>query len=192
MDQVPTKTCRNCFKTLPITDFHKDKGLPDGYRTICKLCANARAARSRERILKETSGLSDVLHAMKSRCYNPKHHSFPRYGGRGITICKEWLDNPESFYKWAKEHGHKKGLQLDRIDNNLGYSPENCRFVTQSQNQRNRSDITYSEREVAVFRRAYKCKAITQRSIAQFYGVDPSTISKICSEQTWKNDDVCQ
>ncbi len=184
------KTCKQCFRTLPIAEFHRDKGLSDGHRNICKACAIARTSQSRKDILERTSGLLYVLLAMKSRCYNPKHNSYPRYGGRGISICKEWLDNPESFYNWAKEHGHKPGLQLDRINNDLGYYPDNCRFVTPSQNQHNTSRTPYSEREVEFFRRAYKCNAISQKSIAEFYGVDPSTISRICSGETWKNNNL--
>ena len=56
----------------------------------------------------------------------------------GIKMCEEWENNPVSFYNWCKENGYSKGLQLDRIDNLKGYSPDNCRFVTCKQNQNNR------------------------------------------------------
>lgn len=59
------------------------------------------------------------------------------YAARGITICDEWHD-PETFIAWAIEHGYKKGLQIDRIDNDRGYFPENCRFVTIKQNSNNK------------------------------------------------------
>ena len=59
---------------------------------------------------------------MKQRCYNIKHHMHKNYGGRGITICKEWLQNRRSFIDWALQNGYMKGLSIDRINNNIGYS----------------------------------------------------------------------
>ena len=63
-----------------------------------------------------------------------------RYGGRGIKICPEW-DHPKghvAFISWALANGWAEGLQIDRADNNGGYSPENCRFVTLKENLKNR------------------------------------------------------
>lgn len=79
---------------------------------------------------------------MKARCYNPNNKMFYRYGGRGITICDEWKNNSLSFIKWAYENGYddkakKQQCTLDRIDNNKGYCPENCRWVTHQKNSRN-------------------------------------------------------
>lgn len=83
--------------------------------------------------------------AMKCRCYNPNHTFYKNYGGRGITICDEWKNDFMCFYEWASQSGYKKGLTLDRIDNNKGYSPQNCRWVTrkeQGRNQRTNHKIT--------------------------------------------------
>ena len=66
---------------------------------------------------------------MIDRCYNPKNASFKHYGGRGISVCNEWLNNRNAFEIWAFSSGHAKGLSLDRIDNEKGYSPDNCRWV---------------------------------------------------------------
>lgn len=82
-----------------------------------------------------------VWHSMMKRCYNPSHPEYRNYGGRGITVCEEWR-NPEVFCEWAKNHGCKRGLQLDRKDNNGNYCPDNCWFVTPSQNCRNKRTTT--------------------------------------------------
>lgn len=73
---------------------------------------------------------------MKSRCCNPKDTGYKNWGGRGIKVCPEW-DKPEPFLEWAKDKW-QEGLELDRIDNNADYSPNNCRFVSKSINNLNR------------------------------------------------------
>ncbi|MEN6312767.1 MAG: hypothetical protein ABFD25_00810 [Clostridiaceae bacterium] len=75
---------------------------------------------------------------MKNRCYNPKAKRFNRYGGRGISVCDEWLHRSKEFICWARANGYNDNLQLDRIDNDKGYSPDNCRWVTVRENSRNR------------------------------------------------------
>lgn len=77
-----------------------------------------------------------VWQNMKQRCDNPYYIDYDYYGGRGIKVCKEWYD-PVNFIDWALSHGYEEGLSLDRIDNNKGYSPENCRFVTHKEQMRN-------------------------------------------------------
>lgn len=74
---------------------------------------------------------------MISRCYNQNTKSFLRYGARGIYMCSEWRSNFEAFYTWAIASNWQPGLQIDRMDNNGPYSPENCRIVTRKQNCRN-------------------------------------------------------
>lgn len=76
-----------------------------------------------------------------SRCYNPKNNYYSVYGGRGIDVCREWL-TPGKFITWACENGFSKSLQIDRIDNDKGYSPENCRFVTNLENQHNKQRVS--------------------------------------------------
>lgn len=80
-----------------------------------------------------------VWSGMNTRCYNKKNKDYPRYGERGITICQEWLDDPNKFFSWAKENGWEPGLLIDRENNDLGYSPYNCRFVTAKVSSNNRS-----------------------------------------------------
>lgn len=80
---------------------------------------------------------------MKSRCYNSKHKAYKNYGGRGIKIYKEWLENPKKFYNWAINSGYREGLSIDRIDVNGSYEPNNCRWITNLQQQNNKRNSHY-------------------------------------------------
>ena len=93
--------------------------------------------------------LYGVWSTMKSRCNNPNNKSFKRYGDKGIKVCDEWVTSFKSFYDWALTAGYKDGLTIDRIDNSKGYNPDNCRWVTSSEQNRNYSRnhlITYNGR----------------------------------------------
>jgi len=180
------KTCRRCGRILELSCFHRDKGLLDGHRNICKECACMASIRSRNALNAKTSGLYGVFHSMKKRCYNPSHVSYPRYGGRGIVICACWLEHPESFYSWAFANGYQRGLQIDRIDNNGSYEPNNCRFVTRAQNQQHTRRSPYTQQDVAEIRRRWDNHIEMQKDMASRWGVDPSTISDICQRKTWK------
>ena len=81
--------------------------------------------------------LYGVWQSMRSRCNNPNRKKYPMYGGRGIYVCDEWNNSIEAFAEWALEEGYSEGLQLDRIDNDGPYCPENCRWVTRKENCRN-------------------------------------------------------
>lgn len=74
---------------------------------------------------------------MKARCYDPKTNRFECYGGRGIGVCDEWMEF-RPFFDWAIANGYKLGLSIDRIDNDRGYSPDNCRWVTRKAQQKNK------------------------------------------------------
>ena len=76
---------------------------------------------------------------IKKRTLNLKHKNYKDYGERGITICDEWKNDVKAFYNWAMSNGYEenKGLSIDRIDNDGDYSPENCRWTTQTIQTRN-------------------------------------------------------
>lgn len=91
------------------------------------------------------SQLYGVWCGMKSRCYNPKNKRFDRYGGRGITICDQWINDFAVFRDWAKANGYRDDLTIERIRVNENYEPSNCTWIPneeQALNRTNRHDVT--------------------------------------------------
>lgn len=119
--------------------------------------------------------------SIRYRCLSSSSKDYERYGGRGITICDEWKDNFESFYIWAIANGYKeektsKGLNIltiDRIDVNKGYSPDNCRFVTNAVQARNKRNTMTTEERFALCPVCGNPFQRTQRNV-------PTTCSRSC------------
>lgn len=89
-----------------------------------------------------THFLGMALTAMKARCENPAHPSYKTYGARGVRVCDEWVTHPARFFEWSRRNGWKEvpgyagknTMCIDRINSSGNYSPENCRWITKSEN----------------------------------------------------------
>jgi hypothetical protein len=93
------------------------------------------------------------FYAAKNRCYDINHDAYKYYGGRGIKICNEWINNYDAFVDWALNNGFKPGLTLDRINPNEDYSPGNCRWQTmeeQANNRRNNLNFEHNGKVLTI------------------------------------------
>lgn len=118
-------------------------------------CLNRDSSRDRRTTHgKSQTRLYAIWEAMKQRCFDMSNKNYSRYGGRGITVCEEWRNDFQAFYDWAMASGYDQGAKrnectIDRIDNDKGYSPDNCRWVDMITQRNNRFDsrkVTKNER----------------------------------------------
>lgn len=136
--------CQCACGNITYADTHE---LKRGHKKSCG-CAKIETLteRSTRHGLSKTR-IYNVWCSMKDRCFNKKCKEYRAYGGRGIVICEEWLNDFMSFYAWAIESGYKDDLTIERIDVDGNYEPDNCTWTTiekQAINKRNTIRIIYS------------------------------------------------
>lgn len=164
---TPLRTCIHCGveanTEAELALFTKCETSLHGHMNVCKKCTNEReSARIKGN---DRAYLLRTFTGMRHRCYNSKRENYYKYGGRGITICQEWLDNPDSFIEWALSNGFKRELSIDRIDNREGYSPDNCQWSTSKEQARNtRRDTTDLNKGTRI---CSKCR--TEKKLIDFY-----------------------
>jgi hypothetical protein len=94
--------------------------------------------------------LHHIWYGMLKRCFNKQENAYKYYGGRGITVCEEWhgTDGFKRFMNWSLQNGYSDNLSIDRIDNDKGYFPNNCRWtnkITQANNTRSNVYVTFND-----------------------------------------------
>jgi len=132
--------------------------------------------------LRDSLPLYNVWRGMKERCNNENHKGYKYYGGAGITYTQEW-ETYTGFVANAPD-GYQAGMALDRIDNQLGYSKANCRWVTQGDNNRNR-DYKLTRNQADEIKDLYFKRRLSQPEIAKLFCVHRKTISRIVTGKTW-------
>ncbi len=122
---------------------------------------------------------------MKNRVLNPNYTKRHRYADRGIDICDEWKTFVP-FKKWAEANGYADSLQIDRIDNDKGYHPFNCRFVTQLENMRNSTRARMNVEFAELAKKMYATGAFTYKSLGEMFGVSKSCITHLMNNRVFK------
>jgi hypothetical protein len=122
---------------------------------------------------------------MMKRCYNPNDKRFNHYGGRGITVCDRWLE-AKNFLEDMGERPSPKH-SLGRIDNDKGYSPENCRWETPTQQSRNRAYVKLTMAAAREIRMLYG-RGYTQRELAREFKVSQRQVFSVLHNEVWKEE----
>lgn len=149
----------DCGNTKIIESYN----LRSGHTTSCGCFHSERTSKVHKTHGGTDSRLFRIYRKMKDRCLNPNSNRYKIYGGRGIKICEEWLNDFIVFRDWSLSHGYTDDLSIDRIDSNGNYEPSNCRWVTSKQQARNIKTNLFVN---------YKGKQITLAEAAELTGIN--------------------
>ena len=176
--------CEHCGKQV---EKQKNNGLRD-FSCGCaryELTSKSNAIHGDSNSNAEYYNLWSTWRNMRDRCNRSTNQDYQYYGGKGIVVCNEWIDYLE-FKKWSILNSYEpnKNLQIDRIDSNKNYSPDNCRWVDAKTNQRNRDCIILNE-EKANEIRTLIYSGLDDIEISKMYKVHKDTIRDIRTGRTW-------
>jgi len=124
------------------------------------------------------SRIHGIHNGMITRCTNPNRKDYPQYGGRGISVCDEWSGKGgfQKFYDWSMLNGYSDNLSIDRIDGDGNYTPDNCRWVTPSEQCRNRANNFLIE---------YKGQTMPLISWADKFNIRKDTLRRRIVDRGW-------
>ena len=152
--------------------------LKAGVASCSRACGIASSNKKRARHGMWKTKVYRTWSSMKARCTNPKSTHWHRYGGRGVTLCKDWADSFESFHAYVGDPPTGKHT-IDRIDNDKGYEPDNVRWATMKEQASNRSSNTWVE---------YKGMRMTWRQWADHLGIPYNTLMTRVRDKTNLDD----
>lgn len=159
----------------------RGRNLRNGNTKSCG-CLKAETAAQNSKVGARRGGASrhplyGCWRAMLHRCDVPANPAYPRYGGRGITVCPKWREDPFAFY--AHMGPRPAGHSLDRIDNDGNYEPGNVRWATRTEQQYNRANVGRGTPiPIDLIRDRFAAGTVSQAALAAEYGVHQSTISR--------------
>ena len=166
--------CSECKQHRVVANHHhKTSG------SLCVVCKNKMFKKMATKHNMSKTKIHNMWISMRSRCHNQNTVAYKYYGGRGISVCNEW-DEYSKFLEFAIFNGYKDGLELDRIDNDGNYEPNNCQFITHKNNSRKtrkiRSNNTSGYRGVSMTRSRKWESRITVDGKQIFFGVFETAI----------------
>lgn len=120
-------------------DFAEVRGsdLLSGHTQSCGCLQREKTSKANKVHMESHTKLYYIWNEMKQRCRNTNDQRYSRYGARGIEVCPAW-NTFATFKTWAEANGYTEGLSIDRINNDKGYAPDNCQWVTRSENSKRR------------------------------------------------------
>lgn len=185
------KRCSVCGEFKSIRDFGVRSSFSFGINYTCKECI-----RINDKLKYNTYRryLNTTFNNMRKRCLNKNNEYYYNYGGRGISICKEWINCFDNFFEWAINHPtYSHGFHIDRIDNDGNYDPNNCEFVTRTKNNRKQSQNKLSMEIAKELRMDYN-NGLAPKEISNKYNVSISLVNKMnnpryLSYRSWRSDE---
>jgi hypothetical protein len=128
--------------------------------------------------------LYSVWKALRKRCCNKNNNDYKYYGGKGVSVYKEW-DDYQVFKKYCLDNGWRPELEIDRIDNNGNYEPGNCRFVSHKKNSQTRSTSKLTQTDADGIRLLYSTGRYTQQELSIIYKISRPNVANVLINNIW-------
>lgn len=157
------------------------RNLTSGHTKHCKVCGVKASSNAKIKHNMTDTRLYQIWLNMKRRCDNRKTDSYKLYGERGIKVCEEWKNSFEAFAEWSFQNGYSeekaaRDCSIDRKNNNKGYEPSNCRWISQKEQARNRRNNHIIE---------YMGEKKTLKEWAEVLGINYGTLASRINRYNW-------